>query len=111
MIGESLTMTSYEPEGGYSPRTITLRARVSCGERDDYYWAEVDPAFDPPALGLENSLAMILLAPRFAGEVISQSANWPLHVYVCRTRQTPAGSQEVPADDVQILNWGLLQPE
>ena len=110
MIGESLKLTSYEPEGAYSPRIITLRGRVLCGERDDYFWAEVDPAFDPPALGLENSLSLILLAPRFAGDALSQSASWPLHVYVCKTRETQAGSKEVPVDDVQILNWGLLEP-
>ena len=110
MTGKSLRMTSYEPENAYSPRTITLRGSVSCGERDDYFWAEVDPVFDPPALGLVNSLSLILLAPRFVGDAISKSANWPLHVYVCRTRKTPAGSKEVPADDVQILNWGLLEP-
>ncbi len=110
MIDKSFRMTSYEPRGAYSPRTITLRGSVSCGERDDYFWAEVDPAFHPPALGLVNSLSLVLLAPRFAGDAISKSANWPLHVYVCRTRETPAGSSEVPVNDVQILNWGLLEP-
>lgn len=109
MIGKSLRMTSYEPEGAYSPRTITLRERVSCGRRDDYFWAEVDPAFAPPDLGLEKSLSLILLAPRFAGDTITKSANWPLHVYVCRTRMTQDRSKEVAVDDVQILNWGLLE--
>jgi len=110
MIGRSLKMTPYEPEGAYSPKTVTLRGSVSCGERDDYFWAEVDPAFAPPALGLEAPLSLVLLAPRFAGDSISESAAWPLHVYVCRASETPAGSREVPVDDVQILNWGLLEP-
>ena len=107
---ESFKMQSYEPEGAYSQRTITLRGSVSCGERDDYFWAEVDPCFVPPAFGLEDSLSLILLAPRFAGDAISESASWPLHVYVCRTRKSPAGSKVIPVDDVQILNWGLLEP-
>lgn len=106
----SFRITSYEPDGAYSTRTITLSNLVSCGERNDYLWAEVDPPFEPPIFGIETNLSLVLLAPRFAGDVISESANWPLHVYVCRTKTKPVGSDVVPPEDVEILNWGLLEP-
>ncbi len=110
MVNKSFRITSYEPENAYSPRTIMLRRTVLCGERDDYFWAEVDPVFEYPELGLDNSLSVILVAPRFAGDHILKSSNWPLHVYICRTIKTKAGSKVVPVNDVQILNWALLEP-
>ena len=110
MQNSLLRLTSYEPEGAYSVRAVTLKKTVSCGTRNDYYWAEIDPSFSPPMFGLEIEIASVLLAPRFAGDTILKSTNEEIHVYVCTTKTLPIGATPVPVDDVIILNWGLLGP-
>lgn len=104
-----LKLSSYEPEGAYEEREVSLKSSVLCGQRDDYFWADISPAFIPPMLGLNSELKTVLLAPRFAGDVLSDIGEKGIHVYVCTTRSAPIGSQTVAVDDVKILNWGLLQ--
>jgi hypothetical protein len=109
MIG-SFTLTSYEPTGAYQPKLLDLRQRVSCGNRDDYFWAEVSPPFAREELCCEESLSTVLLAPRLAGDRIEEGAAWPMHVYICRTKASTEGAPRVPVEDVDILNWGLIEP-
>lgn len=105
------TITSYEPEGAYDPKIVNLHKQTSCGERDDYFWAEVAPPFEGRLFGLGDDLSVVLLAPRFEGDSIIDTQNWPLHVYVCTTTSPDnIKSDVVPVDDVKILNWGLLDP-
>ena len=105
----NLKLTSYEPEGAYEARIVKLRDSVSCGKRDDYFWADISPAFIPPMLGISVELATVLLAPRFAGDSLNDIGAEGIHVYVCTTRSTPIDSKLVAVDDVKILNWGLLE--
>jgi hypothetical protein len=44
-----------------------LRQRTTCGQRDDDYWVKIQPPWDPPALGSQETLGLVLLVLRLLG--------------------------------------------
>lgn len=99
-------LTSYDPEGGWSPSEVTLLQRVQIGGRNDYAWVRLNPA-----IPLANSadLDRVILGARHQGfDIWVTPERWPIHVYICTVSLEVASQVSFRRDQVQIVRWGRI---
>ena len=104
-------LASFDPPGAYSVRSVEYVGPLSSGQRTDYAWASVSPAFEPEVFMSGQPIEYVALAPRHAGASLHQPKEWPVHVYVCVAKSADLTlSSRLDPDELRILNWGLLYP-
>lgn len=105
-------LRSSDSERPYAARKAIEIARVTCGERTDYWWAKIEPRLERGEAGNPEPLSVVLLAARHLGDSLARvPVGRPIHVYVCTLRSS---ADETPivvdTDDVVIRHWGVLYP-
>ena len=93
----------------YSPREVTALKAATSGQRDDFFWARLNPRLERGEAGNERPLEIVLIGTRHKGYTLESVATEPVHVYVATAR---GDSHELPdrvdLKDLQIEHWGIL---
>ena len=98
---------AYEPEGCFKPNTLSVRSSAAVGEREDFFWVELErPLFEDAD---ETEGKFVLLAARHHGYSLKDISYLPLHVYICGAQDARLILEEhLDAEEVSILAWALL---
>ena len=100
-------LTSFDPNRGWPPTSVTLLGRVQIGNRTDHAWARLSPPV-PLSPHRWTQTDHVILGARHQGFDVWSPTTWPLHVFISTVSPELADRLVFDSAEVTIARWGLL---
>jgi hypothetical protein len=97
-------LTSYDPNGVWTPVEVRLERAVQIGSRSDHVWSHLEHSIRLQG----GQVQRVILGTRHAGFDIWHSTTWPIQAYLCTLPLESAERIDFSPDEVTIAAWGLL---
>jgi len=103
-------LVSTELREPYEPRACRMITRLRSDVRDDLALVEIDPPLPRQVYETTEEIKWLILGSRHQGTSLFPVSEWPLPVYICRTK----GSNNPPAEKLvsetlAIVDWGEIR--
>jgi hypothetical protein len=103
-------LVSTELREPYEPRACRIIKRLRSEVRDDLALVEIDPPLPRQIYETPEEVNWLILGSRHQGTSLFPVSEWPLPVYICRTK----GSDYPPAERLfnealAIIDWGEIR--
>ena len=106
-------LISYDPGGVWPPVRALFEARVSIGERDDYWWVALSAPIpiSPERGGSPKGVDRAILGARHVGGDVLATAAGAQHVYIVCPNDPKAASanrDRLTVEEVTVARWGIV---
>lgn len=107
---QKYSLTAFDPDTAFTPRTVELLRPTASAGRYDLMWVRVIPPLDSGVFATRNPVDIAIIASRHE-EMKIENVQGPTHVYLCIVeKDVQLLSPKIDPDKLKIVNWALIEP-